>query len=431
MGSIYLYLLIYVILLLGISYFISKRQGKEGFLIGNRDRGGWQIFLSKFATAIGAAIFITHTGFAYEYGLSVFVMLIGLLLGYFIFGYWAAPKIHRNSKWGKFYTIGDFVYSKTKNLFAKKLSNWVGNIILLFWLLVGIVGGAKIIADFGFLSYEFAVILTIFVIFLYLLLAGYKAVLLTDVFQSIIIFGLLVIITFGIIGDMNISSLLSVQTGNVDLGTAFGFFAFGILSIFSFPNMYQLCYAARTRKKLMHGIGLAVIPIIFVSFLLLLVGLFMAANVPGLDSGLVFTEALKRFLSPSLLPFAIVLFFAGIMSSADTNIYSISSHHSIDKKGDKVKNIKKSSIVLVILALGISLFFRDVVDVSIIAGAISVMLSFPMIYLFFGGKSSNKFNASIIFGLIGLILGILIFGIEIKMAPLVVLFSALGLLWKR
>jgi len=98
MLSLYIYLVIYVLLLLGISYIISRKQGREDFLIASRNRGGWQILLSKFAAAIGAGYFITYTGFAYEYGLGVFAMLLGLLFGYLLFGYWAAPKIHSPSK---------------------------------------------------------------------------------------------------------------------------------------------------------------------------------------------------------------------------------------------------------------------------------------------------------------------------------------------
>ena len=149
MNEIYIYLALYVALLLIVSYIISRRQRREDFLIAGRNRGTWQILLSKFAAAIGAAYFITYTGFAYEYGLGVFAMLTGIVLGYLLFGYWAAPKIYRPSKENKFYKIGDFVYYKTKNRFAREFSNWIANLILFAWLLVGIIGGAKIISDFG------------------------------------------------------------------------------------------------------------------------------------------------------------------------------------------------------------------------------------------------------------------------------------------
>jgi len=430
MLNLYVYLIIYVLFLLGISYLISKRQSREDYLIGNRNRGGWQIFLSKFAASIGAAYFITYTGFAYEYGLGVFAMLLGLIIGYLLFAYWASPKIHAPSKENRFYTIGDFVYHKTKNKFAKTFTNWFSSIILLVWLLIGMVGGAKIIQEFGFLSYEIAVLITSLVILSYLLLAGFRAVLITDIIQSFVIFALLILVTFGILGGTSMGSLFDVETGKVGFDIIFGFFMFGLLSIFSMSNMYQLCYASKNSRKLKHGIGLSIIPIMFMAFLLLLIGLFMAQNSSGLDSGLVFTEALKNFLPASLLPLAIVLFFAGIMSSEDTDIYAISSHYAIGKKGDAVKNIRISTIVLIIIVLLFSLLFRDIVDISLLAGGLAMVLSFPMIYLIAGGNKSKKFFGSIIGGLTALIVGFFIFGIEPIVAIPVLILSGLGLLWK-
>ena len=432
MLNIYIYLGAYILLLLIISYTISRKQDEEDFLISGRNRGGWQILASKFAAGIGAGFFITYTGFAYEYGLGVFAMLFGTFVGYLLFAYWAAPKIHEYSKEKKFYTMGDYVYHKTKNIFTVKLTNILSNIILFGWLLVGIIGGAKIISDFGLLSYNIAVLLTVLVILVYIYLAGFKAVIITDVIQAIIILALLSLVTFSIIGSGNLSEILSVQTGGIEISTAIGFFLFGLLAIFSYSNMFQLCYAAKTKKKLKHGIGFAVIPILIAMFFLLLIGLYMAANAPGLDPSLVFTGALKNFLPLSLLPLGIVLFFAGIMSSADTNVYAISSHYVLSKKNKSifpVKSIRMTTIILMIITTFIALLFTNIVDVSIIAGGISLTLSFPIIYLLLNGENSKRFVGSTTGGLIGLVGGIAIFGIEPIIAITVIAGGILGLLW--
>jgi solute:Na+ symporter, SSS family len=432
MLDIYIYLGLYITLLLIISYFISRKQNEEDFLISGRDRGGWQIMASKFAAAIGAGYFITYTGFAYEYGLGVFAMLFGMLAGYLLFGYWAAPKIHAHSKENKFYTMGDFVYNKTKSFFSLKLTNVLSNLILFLWLLVGIIGGAKIISDFGLMSYSIAVLLTVFVILVYIYLAGFKAVIITDFIQAIIILGLLFLVTFSIIGSGSLSEVLSVQTGDIDIGTAIGFFLFGLLAIFSYSNMFQLCYAAKTKNKLKHGIGLAVVPILITGFFLLVIGMFMASQVSGLDSGLVFTEALKNFLPAYLLPLGIVLFFAGIMSSADTNVYAISSHLIMNRKNKTtipVTLIRITMILLMIVTTMIALIFTDIVDVSIIAGGLSLTLSLPIIYLISNGRNSNRFIGSAIGGLIGLVGGIAVLGIEPVIALVVLISAGLGLLW--
>ena len=77
----------------------------------------------------------------------------------------------------------------------------------------------------------------------------------------------------------------------------------------------------------------------------------------------------------------------------------------------------------------ISLIFTDIVDISILAGGISLTLSFAMIYLFFNGKNPKRFIGSIVGGIIGLIIGIILLGLEPTAAIVVIIGGALGLLW--
>jgi solute:Na+ symporter, SSS family len=433
MLNIYLWIGIYVILLILVSYFVSKKQSKEDFLISGRNRGAWQILFSKFAAYVGAAYFITYTGFAYEYGVGVFAMLIGMFLGFLLFGYWAAPRIHAGSKEKKFYTMGDFVYDKTKSVFSATLASILSNLILFIWLLVGTIGGAKIISDFGLMSYNVAVLLTVFVVLVYLYLAGFKAVIMTDLIQGLIILGLLFLVTFGIIGSGSIGEIISAQSGSVDIAAAIGFLLFGLLGIFSYSHMFQLCYAAKNKDKLRHGIGMAFIPAMLVGFFLLVIGTFMASSSPGLDSGLVFTEALKTFLPASLLPLGIVMFFAGIMSSADTNVYAISSHIVLSGKRKfkfPIKMIRMIMVLLMIVTAFFAIIFSDIVDVSVLAGGLTLTMSVPVIYLI-SKKNPKRFIGSIIGGLVGLVVGLAIFGMEPTIALTVLVGTLLGLLWNK
>ncbi|MCR4327921.1 MAG: hypothetical protein NUV53_00175 [Patescibacteria group bacterium] len=431
-NSLVFYLAIYIGLLFLLSWFVSRKQQEEDFLIAGRNRSGWQILLSKFAASIGAGYFITYTGFAYEYGVGVFAMLAGLIAGFLFFAYWAAPRIAAGSREGKFYTIGHFVYSKFQNNKARFLADIFSSAILFSWLLVGIIGSGKVIADFGLLSYNLAVVATSLVVLCYLLLAGYRAVLLTDIVQSAVIFILMIVVTFGIIGTSRFGELHSFSTANLDIGVAIGFFLFGILSVFSYSDRYQLSYAAKSERGLKHGLGLSIVPIILIAYFLLLIGVFMATKVSGLDSGLVFTEALKQFLNPSLVPLAVVLFFAGIMSSADTDIYAISSHYALSKTNNTnyIKDVRRAMIGLTIIVTILAITFPDVVKASIVAGAASLLLSWAMIYVISGGKNPNRFIGSIVTSTIGLALAIMYFGLEPTVAIAIVVFGPLGLLYK-
>ena len=111
----FIYLIIYVIVILCISFYISKKSSSNDFLIANRDRGFWSILFSKYAGSMGAGWFITYTAFAYEFGFGMFGMLIGFVLGYVLFAYLGSTKLYDLAHKNKLYTINQLVYFKTKS----------------------------------------------------------------------------------------------------------------------------------------------------------------------------------------------------------------------------------------------------------------------------------------------------------------------------
>jgi len=178
--SVYLYLFIYIILIIGLSFFISRSATKEDFLIGGRNRSAWTILFSKFAGAIGVSTLITYTGYAYKFGWGLFAMSIGSVIGYLLFAFWAAPKIKKLSIQGSFYTQGDLPAFVTGNKTTSILTNSITIIVQFFWILLSLVGGAKVISFFDLFSYEVALIITSIVVLIYVLFSGFKAVIITD-----------------------------------------------------------------------------------------------------------------------------------------------------------------------------------------------------------------------------------------------------------
>lgn len=431
MNSLYFYLAIYILILLGIVYFVSRKETSEDFLISGRDRKGWQIFLSKFAGSIGASWFVTYTAYAYEYGLGTYGTLLGFILGYFLFAYWAVPKIYKHSKTLKFYTQGDYVYNETKSKVAKITTNILSIVIQMSWLLVGIVSGAKIMDQFGIIGYEMALFITVGIVLIYILLAGFKAVIITDIFQSVIIFTLLIALTFIITKDSTITELFTAETGKMSISGFIGLFLYGLMSVFALADRYQLVYCAKTEKDIRAGIGFAMIPILIVASFLIIIGIYMFLQNSSLDPDLVFIAAMQNHLPQNIIPIGIVLFFAGLMSSTDTNIYTIASHFvfSFDKKErNHVKEIRWTTIGLLLFSTIIALTYRSVVGITIFGGAATLSIAVPMIYIIKGGKSSARFLGSITGGILGLLIGIAIWGLEPSMALLVIIGSFLGLL---
>ncbi len=432
MNQLYLYLGLYILFLLILSWYISRKHTSEDFLISGRDRKGWHILLSKFAGSIGASWFVSYTAYAYEFGFWIYALLVGVLIGYFMFAYWAAPRIYKYSKEKQFYTQGDFVYNSTNSTFAKYVANWITILTNALWVLLGIVAGAKIVSHFGLIGYEVAVILTVFVVLAYILLAGYKAVIVTDIIQSIVIMVLLAVLSFALVSNSEITTILSAQTSRMGIAAIIGFLLYGLVSVFAQADRYQLCYAAQSEKKLKRGIGFAVIPVIIAASFLLLIGLFVFTKNPSMDPGLVFLEALRLYLPAALLPLGIVLFFAGLMSSVDTSIYAISSHVVLSRNSTKpVYEVRLTTIILLILITLLAFVFRDIVDITILAAALTLVLSVPMIYLILGNKNSGRFIGSIVGGLIGLGLALYFIGLDPAAAILVLLGGCVGLFYRK
>lgn len=428
---LWIYLIIYFVILFGIVFAVRKKEDKEDFLISGRNRNSWQVLFSKFAGSVGVGWFVTYTAYAFEFGWTMFGLIIGAVIGYLFLAFVLVPRFYNDSRNHNLYTQGDLVELRTGHKFARQLNDWVSILIQFLWLPVTIVGGGKIISHFGLMSYDLAVILTAIIILAYILIGGFKAVVTTDVFQGVIVLVLLFFVSFEIIGDTSILDIVKTDADQASMLEAIGFALFGFFSYFAFADRYQLVFAARSEKVAKSGMSLALIPIFITSILLLIIGLFVRIYNPALDPGLVFIEALNVFLSPELLPIAVVLFFAGLMSTADTEVYTISSQYAFFKNnGKSIEETKKAAIVTVVLGLVVSLIFRDIVDLTVFAAMFSLILGLPMIIVAYRKKMNpHRFIGSIVGGMVGVLVAILVVGL-VPTGLIFPLFGGLlGLLW--
>lgn len=430
--QLYLYLLAYIFLIIGVSIYISRTSTPEDFLIGGRDRNGLAILFSKFAGAIGVSTLITYTGYAYTFGWGLFAMSIGSVVGYLIFAFWASPKIKRLSLKGKFYTQGDLPSYVTNNKNTAIVTNITTIVLQFFWVILSLAGGAKIIAFFDIFSYETALLITTGVVLIYVLLSGYKAVIITDIIQALIIIIFLIIVISGIIDIPDLKDIIyNSSPKKVTIGSIIGLILYGGLSVFGMADRYQLCYSAKNEKSLKLGLGIAIIPVLFISLMLLLIGIYVFQQIPSLDPDTVFVYAMKHFLNPSWLPLLLVLFFAGLMSTADTSIFAVASHSIFNtKKEQKVNSLRYATVLTVIVAFILAYFWRDIVEITIVGAALRMTLSVAMIYAINNKKNSGRFIASAIGGIIGLIIGLIFFGAKPTIAIMVLVGSLLGLIYK-
>ncbi|MCV9389203.1 sodium:solute symporter family protein [Reichenbachiella ulvae] len=427
----YIYLLIYVVFIIGLSLYLSRSSNQEDYLIGGRDRGSWTILFSKFAGAIGVSTLISYTGYAYKFGPGMFGLLLGAVIGYLLFALWASPRILRMSTIGKFYTQGDLPAHTTGSVQTAWLTNGITTAVQFFWILLSLAGGAKVISYFQLFSYEVALLITSGVVLAYVLASGYKAVVLTDVVQAIIILFFLGLLVYGIVQGQGHELINTTTSEKVSIGSIIGLMLYGGLSVFGLADRYQLCYAAKDERSLKRGMGLAIVPVLLIAFLLLLLGLYVYRQDSTLDPDMVFVYAAQHIMEASWIPLLLVLFFAGLMSTADSAIFAVASHTSISIAPDqKVKGVRIATVLTVLLAFVVTYFWRSIVDITIVGGALRMTMAVAMIYVIKGNKNKGRFIGSALGGVAGLVIGLIIFGAKPTLAILVLVGSLLGLFYR-
>lgn len=427
-------LIIYIVLIIAISIFVNRKGDSNSFLSSSRDRGTWSILFSKFAGAISVTTFISYTAYAYEFGFGIFGLLVGIIVGYILFGAWAAPKINALSSANNYVTQGDFVRHQVASKKEGNYSNWISALVQFFWIVMSVVGGAKIVSEFDLMPYEWAIVSMVGVVGIYTIVSGFKAVIVTDVVQALIIIVLIVVVAFGMYSQFDIAATLDAHQSKFDGGKAFGLLLYGGLSVFALSDRYQLTFAAKSPGAAKKGMLLSILPIVLVAFVLLLVGLLIQVSYPDLDKDVAFIYGVSAILPNSLFPALLVLFFAGLMSTSDTAIFAITSHVAwSDEPTQKVKQIRWLTFPILIVAGVIAYYWRDIVDITVVGVGLRLLLSIPMLYLLIKTNKKDSalrkkrvFNTILIGSISGFILGLILFGADPKLAILVLLLSLIA-----
>ena len=430
MMELYFYLGLYIILILGVSFYLSHKNSDEDFLIAGRNRGWFQVAASKFAATIGISFFIAYTGYAYLYGQDLVWFIPGFIIAFLFFAFWATPRIYRDSREGQYYTQGDYVAGQTGSRWAKYTVDIFSVLAVLFFLVTSFIGGAKIIESLGLLSYTGALLLTSLVILCYLFLSGYRVVVVTDVIQAVLMIVILGISMVALSGQTTVSEIVAIETQPLPIAFLVGIFIYSLFSFFSAPDRYQLIFAAKSAAEAKKGLALALLPFLFFMLLLIAIGLYVFSQNQGLDPDLVFIGFYTDYLPAAFLSAGVVMLFAGIMSSADTNIYIISSYLAmLRKRTATVSHIRLLTVVVTALMFVAAYFVRDIIDVSIFAAGFLLASSVPMIYVIAGGRVGAKFIASLVSGATAVVVMAIVSGIDPALLMAAPIVGALALLW--
>ncbi|MBT5855365.1 sodium:solute symporter family protein [bacterium] len=338
---IILLLSLYVLKSIVIGVHLSKsggvKNGDEYFLAG-RSLNWVFLGFTVFATWISTFAYLGSPGFYYSKGVQwlfthgALVVLSPLLLWFIGRKIWAVGQAH------KCLTPGDLLYILHKNKSVRIMSGIISLFALIPYSLIQLIGIGKVVsvATQGTISFGLGVVIAGIVIGFYAFYGGIRAIIWTDIFQSILFMGVMIVSAIVAVyysGGFVDGLARSIQS-DIDVfilnQSSFGspitlalIWTFGFVTL---PHMWQRIYMAKSvqtiSKTVVFSCGLT---FFFVLFPCLTTGIYSIGLIPYLaDTDALLPTLLGRYFEIGL-PFLVLGTFAAGMSTIDSQLLTSSS----------------------------------------------------------------------------------------------------------
>ncbi|MCP4611743.1 MAG: hypothetical protein GY845_23785 [Planctomycetes bacterium] len=430
-------LLVALIICLVGSLLVSKGIRLTAYT-SNRSRSTFlQILFTILGSLVGGWMFFGLSAVGYEAGVVGYAIGLGYALGLILLAMFI-PRIKQAMDAASCDTMDDFIGVR----YGRFAQGCVTAINLLFFLAVL---AAQFIAMTAFLkvfvevesSWLFYV--AVFVVVAYTAIAGFKGVLLTDIWQFLILSISAIVIFVTLTANTNWTSLKALDTSHFN-GTGYGMgFLIGVLvffppSLLVRTDLWQRVASAHHAKTARSAFLVAAPILLVFYFLLTSVGIYGRAILgPEVDpdtSGFVcFLNVVRHSswggisaLGEILLSIMSLGVFAALLSTADTNLNIVSVavakllrhkewqvfERDVDDKihGPRTPTetrmlifVRGTTFVLGLLAVGVAKAIPDIVDLMVsAASAIMVFLPAVLAGLLRGSRNSGRAVASIIAG---------------------------------
>ena len=358
---------LYFLLLIGIGFWLWKKETLSDFLIADRKLTPIQAGGSWLASWVDGPLLFTTITIAFSSLWGVAWFYAGIVVGLFIYVVYA-PKLRNIAADCDAFTYPTLIYKNIGipsgiTLSILSLICWLGFSALQF------VTGAQILEQLAGIKYEHGVVLMGFVVGLYMIMGGFKASVVTDIVQMsflLIVCGILLFTGQETrIEDFNIGNNFLEEFNNNIWSTIAVIFAV-MFAADGIPRMFASFSDKAARKSVWVAIvGFVVLGAFFGYF-----GFAASIIDPSLNPDDVPVWVFTQYLPDQFFPFALVALFGLIMSSADTYILvaaqSITTDlllkfNVLDNKRPRL-NIRFGIVGITILSIGIAFLYTEIVD---------------------------------------------------------------------
>lgn len=374
-------LLFFLLLIFLIGFWASKYLTKtstflQEYFIGGRQLGGFVLAMTMTATYGSASSFIGGPGVAYTQGLGwVLLSMAQLATGYFVLMILGKKFAIMARKYNAV-TLVDFLKGRYESKWVVILSS-VSIILFLFSAMAAQwVGGGILIESLTGLSYTTALTIFAVSVMVYVVIGGFRAVVVTDAVQgSVMFFGTLILLIATIVAGGGIENIISdLRAEDPRLISPFGtdgtltplyvstFWVLVGVGVIGLPQITVRAMSYKNSKAMHQAIIIGTIVVGFVMLGMHLIGVFARPILPGIENGDTVMPTLTLKVLPSWLA-GIVLAapMAAIMSTVDSLLILVSSTVVKDVYLNYIKpdasdtTVKRFSLI-VTTVLGVLLF---------------------------------------------------------------------------
>lgn len=431
----YIFIAIYFIIILVVGFLSGRNEEREDYLIANRKLKTFEATTTIFSSRIGAAILLTYKALVYLYGLGAYWYFIGSVFGLFVF-YFFGKNVKKLGDDQKFYTLSDFFFY-LKGPLAGYLSAVVVFIIMFGWVVLNFTAGAKLVQEYTPISYNWSVILIGVIILSYLLVGGFKAVVKTDIIQTLGIFLFLILMIYLLVKTESKPQLIASELLSIPTKEIINFFLAGFFIPMASPELWQRVYAIENQKHFKRSLFLSSVFYFIIGFILLMIGMVIRVEIPNISADTSLIVGFSQLLPAGLSGLSVIIIYSAVSSSADTYMFTAASSISqdfLEKSGviqheNLFRNIRIIMTILMVLGVVMAIFLKDIVDTTFFFVSLTMSLGFLIVVLWIYPKL-NKYSVSlsILFCLVGVIVPALFVGISTSLVIYAIIACIAGLL---
>lgn len=376
-----IFFLLYCAAVLIIGWIASRRETEEGFMIADRKVAGMQLAATMSAGYFDGATLAIYLAYVYKFGLSAIWMFAGMALGFTMLRFFA-HRIKQKADELKVYAMPEYflhVIGKRSGICYSAV------LIVVFFLLliVNLIVSGKILSVIFPLSYAISVAIGGGIILTYLLLAGFNAVIRTDVFQLLIAIVMSMTVAAYLLGKTDIpqTELRLLNMGGWD---TLGFLLIGSFGIMVQPDLWQRLFASRNTQTMKRGLAFSACILPLLAIIIGIVGLATKQFFPEIAPEDALVTGFSRLLPFGMREFGMVLLYAVCLSSSDTVTFVVSSIFTRDLQNYtrkfstfSMRRMTRLCMVLfVLLAVTIGVAYQDITALGFSLASLSLAL-FP------------------------------------------------------